>query len=173
MSRIPRRRRTRPVRADGAVAYVPLTRGFEAVIDAADVGLVSGFNWQVEIKEKGTLRYAKRARRVVDGPGTGVIYLHTVISGVAAGMTDHRDGDGLNCRRSNLRPATSGQNSQNRRVHKPRSLPKGVYPAKRRFKAVIMAAGVVHNLGQFSTPELASAAYVEASKRLHGEFSRT
>ena len=35
----------RQIRVDGNIAYVPLTRGYEAVIDAADVPLVEGWNW--------------------------------------------------------------------------------------------------------------------------------
>ena len=38
-------KKVRPIRIEGDLAYVPLTRGYEAVIDAGDVSLVEGFNW--------------------------------------------------------------------------------------------------------------------------------
>jgi hypothetical protein len=38
-------RAIRQIRVEGQVAYVPLTRGLEAVIDAADVPLVEKQNW--------------------------------------------------------------------------------------------------------------------------------
>lgn len=36
----------RPIRIEGDVAYVTLTRGYEAIIDAENVPLVEGYNWQ-------------------------------------------------------------------------------------------------------------------------------
>ena len=35
----------RPIRIEGQVAYVPLTQGYEAVIDVDDVAFVECFNW--------------------------------------------------------------------------------------------------------------------------------
>ncbi|MCO1498261.1 HNH endonuclease, partial [Limosilactobacillus reuteri] len=41
-------------------------------------------------------------------------FLHQQIAGAPPGaITDHRDGDGLNNRRANLRPATAVQNGYN------------------------------------------------------------
>ncbi len=39
----------RKIRIDGAVAYVPLTRGYEAIIDIADVQLVCDWNWRADV----------------------------------------------------------------------------------------------------------------------------
>jgi len=36
-------RSVRPIRIEGNIAYVPLTKGYEAVIDVADIGLVEGY----------------------------------------------------------------------------------------------------------------------------------
>jgi hypothetical protein len=38
-------KKIRPIRVEGDTAIVPLTRGFEAVIDAVDVPIVEGWNW--------------------------------------------------------------------------------------------------------------------------------
>jgi hypothetical protein len=35
----------REPRIDGELAYIPLTRGYEAVIDAADIALIGRHNW--------------------------------------------------------------------------------------------------------------------------------
>jgi AP2 domain len=49
---------------------------------------------------------------------------------------------------------------------------KGVTFEKRRFRAQITKDDKQYHLGYFATPEAAHAAYVEAAKRLHGEFAR-
>ena len=76
-------------------------------------------------------------------------------------------------RPANLRLATRGQNIANRVVRTSSGTGfKGVVRSKMRFAAKIKAGGKMHYIGQFKTPEEAHAAYVEAAKRLHGEFAR-
>lgn len=88
---------------------------------------------------------------------------------------DHRNGRRHDNRWSNLREATPAQNRRNQRP-KDRGgrLPKGVYrPANRkRYVAQIKVDRKVIYLGSFATPEAAHAAYVEASRKLHGAFGR-
>lgn len=87
-------------------------------------------------------------------------------------LIDHWDRDGLNNAWCNLRAATKAQNASNSRVHadKASGLPKGVWKHRNRFVAEIHHQKVKERLGSFDTPEEAHAAYVEAAKRLHGEF---
>ena len=42
----------RPIRIEGDVAYVPLTKGYEAIIDVEDVPLVEGRNWHAHVVRK-------------------------------------------------------------------------------------------------------------------------
>jgi hypothetical protein len=83
---------------------------------------------------------------------------------------DHRDGDGLNNRWLNLRPATSLQNQQNR-VLSTRGVSglHGVtwHAAARKWRARITVNYHQHLIGYFDTPEEAHAAYLEAKARLH------
>jgi hypothetical protein len=155
----------RPIRIDGDIAYVTLTKGYEAVIDASDVHLVREFSWYVLVAPR--TAYA----RCKDGEKT--LYMHRVIVGsVPDGMEiDHRDLDGLNNRRHNLRIATTAQNQYNRR---PRFNFKGVSWNKERkmWYAQIYVNKKQHHLGAFSTPEAAHAAYAAASVELHGDFGR-
>ena len=55
-------REIRPIRVEGNIAYVPLTKGCEALIDAADVPLIHSFGphtlvkfevWTDEVGEEG------------------------------------------------------------------------------------------------------------------------
>lgn len=163
----------RQIRVDGNIAYVPLTKGYEALIDAADVPLVEGFNWYV-LKD-GRSVYAMRTDRTGVRP-RGVL-MHRVIAGDPDGMeVDHHDTDGLNNRRLNLRVATKGQNQHNRRHNgNSASRLKGASFCKRerRWRAQIKADGKKLHLGYHPTEEAAHAAYVAASERLHGYFGRT
>jgi hypothetical protein len=89
---------------------------------------------------------------------------------------DHIDGDGLNNRRSNLRFATTAQNSANRGKQKNNTSGfKGVRWHKRdkRWRAVIGINGKTKQIGSFKTPEAAYDAYCAAARELHGVFART
>jgi hypothetical protein len=100
--------------------------------------------------------------------------LHRSIIGAKPGqIVDHIDGDKLNNQRSNLRLCTHSENVKNRKVSKhSKSGLKGVRKHKNKWSATITSDKVIYRLGQYDTPELAHAAYCEASKKLHGEFSR-
>jgi hypothetical protein len=163
----------RDVVIDGDIARVPLTLGYEAVIDAADVPLVVGYDWSV-MRSKGK-RYARRNHWTKDKQTT--ILLHRVIAGAAVGAhVDHEDGDGLNCRRNNLRSATHQQNCMNSRMRSTnRSGFKGVnkHTLCNKFVAQICTRGVRQYLGLFNTAEEAHAAYCRASAEQHQAFGRT
>jgi len=169
----------RSVLADGGVASIPLTKGYEAEVDAGDILSLGGFSWRALIKTRtdGTIRAVYAARKARAGePGT-VILMHRSIIGAPDDLqVDHLDGNGLNNRRSNLRLATPEQNQWNRR--RPvtnKSGVKGVYwnKARRLWHARITVDGRRHHLGEFPNIDDAAAAYAAASGRLHGEFGRT
>jgi hypothetical protein len=157
----------RPIRVDGDVAYVTLTQGHVAIIDAVDVPLVDGVNWHFD-KGKASKGYAKNRK---------MLYMHRVILNCADYMqADHIDGDGLNNRRCNLREATHSQNQRNQRRSKINTSGlKGAcfHIRASKWQAIIKVNGRSKHLGYFNTPEEAHAAYCEASDKYHGEFGRT
>lgn len=103
----------RPIAVVGDVAYVPLTQGERAIIDAKDVPLVEGRNWAV-LKRRKRLCYAVSAGKP---PGPKTLYMHRLILGPPDGMeTDHINHDGLDNRRANLRACTGSQNQLNKRM---------------------------------------------------------
>jgi len=168
---------TRPIRIEGDLAYISLTKGYEAIIDAADVHLVVGFNWTASVKYRtdGTLRsvYAYRKPRV-EGKQL-MLQLHRVILNAPADMeVDHIDGNGLNNSRSNLRLATHAENQCNRRYATNSSGVKGVTWNKSsgKWMAAIVANGEKHSLGEFFDLDSAAACVASARTRLHGEFGR-
>ena len=92
------------------------------------------------------------------------------------GDLDHKDGDSLNNRIKNLRPASMSQNLQNakRRIDN-KSGYKGVSFDAFTGKWVArirIPNGKYKNLGRFSNPKIAHAAYVAEAKNIFGEFAR-
>jgi len=162
-------RTVRPVRVEGDVAYVTLTKGFVATIDAAKAGFVGQWNWQAQVN--GNTVYAVRTDRS-DGTQRCVLMHRAVLGAVGETLVDHIDGDGLNCRTANLRRATRAQNQHNRRAQMGVIGLKGVTKHHGKWRASIKADGAHHHLGYYATPESAHAAYAAASARLHGEFGR-
>lgn len=162
----------RPIRIEGNVAYVQLTQGYEAIIDAADVHLVEGVNWQATVK--GYTVYACRTWR--GSGGKGIVFLHRVVLPTAVDqMVDHADGNGLNNRRANLRHASRSQNACNQKKRRDNTSGfKGVVRSKKtgRFQATIRTSGKRKSLGFYACPTAAYFAYVKAAREVYGDFSR-
>ncbi|WP_366558514.1 HNH endonuclease [Phenylobacterium sp.] len=118
--------------------------------------------------ESGSTWYAYRR----SWPDNKKIYLHRSVA-AASGLVidglfvDHRDHDGLNCRRSNLRIATRSQNGMNRR--NPAS---GVRRKSRgSWSASIQAGGKRYYLGSYPSADEAEMARRKASYELHRDFA--
>lgn len=166
----------RPIRIEGDVAYLTLTKGYEAIIDAADVPLVCHRNWwALEARHKGS----SEVRTVYAQARLGGlhVYLHRVLLGLDSTLQiDHQNGNGLDCRRENLREATPTENACNQRLSKARNTSgiKGVWwdSARQLWAAEIRRAGVRLRLGRFRCITAAALAYAKASRELHGGFGR-
>lgn len=88
-------------------------------------------------------------------------------------QVDHRNGNGLDNRRCNLRSATHSQQQQNTPPQRGR-LFKGVSKTKtNRWVAKIKASDKVVSLGTFKCPLEAAKAYDAAAKKYFGEYART
>jgi AP2 domain/HNH endonuclease len=166
----------RPIRIERDFAYVLLTKGYKAIIDAADVHLVEGFNWCAFVGKR-TVYAVRSSPRDADGKQRA-IHMHRVLMDAPPHLeVDHKDGDGLDNRRSsNLRLATSAQNRHNQRISSDNtSGVKGVHWNKNsnKWRVQIMLNGKRKHLGYFNERELAATAYARASAELHGEFGRT
>jgi hypothetical protein len=140
---------------------VKLSQGFVAVVDDEDYPLVSKLNWYYN------QGYAKNK------PG---LSMHRLITGAKQGqIVDHRDGDGLNNTRSNLRLCTQAENARNRKMQSNNSSGyKGVYwdRSKKKWTAQISYDRRYHNLGSFDSVEEAAVAYNTVALDVYGEFAR-
>lgn len=86
------------------------------------------------------------------------------------GAIDHINGDKADNRFANLRLADIFVNNQNERRARSNNKSSGLLGVSRvgdKFRASIMANGVRHSLGQFSTADEARGAYIQAKRRLH------
>lgn len=143
---------------------VPLTRGMFATVGAFDFRQVMKHKWHAfQNHDRGWYARAK-----IDG---NRIFMHNFIFG--SKFTDHRDGNGLNNTRGNLRAASHSQNAQNRTVKRSgTSRYKGVYLLKTGvYRAIIQGNGLKVSLGCFPNESDAAMAYDSAAKELYGEFA--
>lgn len=149
---------------------IPLSRGLVALVDDADYGLaLSAGPWYA--RPDGHTAYAQRTPKV-DGRKITVL-LHSFLTGWD--YVDHRDGNGLNNQRANLRLATASQNQGNqRRSGNNSSGYKGVgwHKPTKRWSAQIGLGGRRHWLGTFTTAEDAARAYDAAAIEAWGDFAQ-
>lgn len=148
---------------------IPLTQGRVAIVDPEDFPAISSCKW----------RHAQgyAVRSIPDGAKRQrTVQMHRVLIGTPDGLdTDHKNGDGLDNRRRNLRPATRTQNMRNAAKYACNgSGYKGV--SFRRdtggWRARIRVNGKLIDLGTHETLEDAHNAYSKSAELFYGEFAR-
>lgn len=158
---------------EGALAWVELSQGLWAVIDADDIGLIEHACWSAH--RIGATHYAV-SRISFRGLPKRQMMMHRVILDDPEGLVvDHLNMHGLDNRRCNLRACTNAQNMQNSgRNSRNTTGFKGVHfnTADKKFVAMIRVGGRKRYLGRFDEAETAFAVYVEAARKIHGEFAR-
>lgn len=162
-----------------ATAYVEIplhgkkAAGRVALVDLDDYEIVSKYRWFVQERQ--------RPGRMPDGPyaiahtyrnGKRVtVKMHRLL--LDCPLVDHKDHDGLNNRRGNLRDGTRGNVHNQRPSGRGSSVYKGVTwnEADKRWRARISPNRVTVYLGSFINEEDAARAYDAAALRLFGEFA--
>ena len=160
--------------ADGTVIVMLERRDGTALpcfIDAGDWPKVRGYRW-CAAKDKRNLYAQALVRKAESGRKT--LGMHRLLM-PATEDVDHRDGNGLNNRRTNLRSATDSQNRANSR--KPilcTSDFKGVswHKATKKWQGRIRVNDRKIYLGIFTSELDAARAYDAAALQHFGEFAR-
>lgn len=137
---------------------------FNVYFDDIDAELVARYHWCI---------HKRRKFYCVANSGGKQVQMHRLIAGAV--MVDHKDGDGLNNRRSNLRPCTNAENLRNRGPQiNNKTGAKGVHLCNRskKFVSKITVDGKIIYLGAFTNVQEASTAYDRAAIKYHGQFAR-
>ena len=152
---------------------IPLsTKGFIAWVDNDDYdrGMV-GPKWYVMKKgsKRSPLFYVAR-NVIVSGKRKTIQYLHHLI---LSGRVDHINSNGLDNRKSNLRPATHAQNMRNTRPKPNRTGYRGTHKMyENGFRATISVKGKTTYIGIYPTVKEAAQARDAAALKQYGEFAR-
>lgn len=158
---------------------IPLTQGYTAIVDDEDFDRVSCFKWRASIdrRKDGTIRTVYARRDIVTATGKAcTLYLHRIIAGAtdSAVQVDHKNRNGLDCTRTNLRVCTCSQNQGNSVMQIDNTSGfKGVswHKAAKGWVASIRISGRNTNLGIFHSKEAAAQAYNVAAVDTFGEFA--
>lgn len=152
---------------------IPLTGGKVAFVDDEDFPLVSKHKWYASQEGRLTQIWYAKTNIVLPSGKRSIIRMHRLLL-PESNRVDHRDRNGLNNRRSNLRAASRTQNAANSGGHADR---RGKYKGvtfdrvNNRWRAQLMRHGKKINIGRFKTEIAAAQAYANAVARTDGEFA--
>ena len=146
---------------------IKLTQGQVSLVDDEDFEKLNQFNWYAN-KDYNTF-YAMRVLPR-NGKPQRKVRMHHIVNGFPpkGKVTDHRDGDGLNNQKYNLRDVTNRHNGQNRQHSTKKSIYPGVFwhTQNLNWKATIHLDGKTQHIGSFNTEEKAFKAYKQKVETL-------
>lgn len=158
---------------DSDFIKVPLTQNYFYIIDKEDYEIVKDYKWRI-LKGKTNIYAIAHFKN----DKNGYLYMHRLIMNFPEELIDHKNRNGLDNRRENLRIANKSLNAVNSPKH-PRnmksSIYKGVVPQKKKGIIKWCANIKVNNknyfLGTFRTEKMAAIIYNIWAKKVHGEFA--
>lgn len=170
---------------------IKLTQGKFAQVDDSDYDFLNQWKWYAQKSDRDSTFYAKRNKQI--GKKRKTECMHRLILGIEDSkiLGDHKDGNGLNNQRSNLRIVNKYQNARNRTsVKNSSSKYLGVtFHKNRRVKyitkdgtikesiskegwnAIIRIDGKNKHLGSFKNETEAAIVYNKVASKLFGEFA--
>lgn len=158
---------------DQSYRLIPLTQGQNAIVDAEDFEWLMQWNWHAYWCPTSKTFYAGRNEK--KARGYKPMPMHRQILNSAKGEeVDHRNFNGLDNRRENIRRCNRNGNAHNKRVCSVNTSGyKGVslYKPLGKWVSVIRSNGKRMHLGYFETAEMAAKAYDTAAIKYHGEFA--
>ena len=142
--------------------------GFDVLVDEEDFESTSRIQWYARRKKNQRTHYAYA---YLSGK---IVTMHRLIMNPSPIQeVDHRDRNGLNNQRYNLRACTHKQNCRNKRIATNNLTGvKGVHfdKLKRKFRAMIGHEKRVIHIGYFDDLDAAKAAYNKTAQQLFGDF---
>lgn len=160
--------------------YIKLTQEKYAIVDDEDYEFINQYKWYAN-RDK-NIFYAKRGIIIGGQNKQKKIWMHRIILERKLKRllnineyTDHRNHDGLDNRRDNLRLCNKSENSSNSNKHKKTSSQyKGVswHKSHKKWRTQIEINRKSKHIGYFKNEIEAAKAYDEVAKELFGEFAR-
>lgn len=151
---------------------IPLTQGKVALVDDEDFDWLNKWKW-CATKDRNTW-YAVRAQWK-NGKYIRIIMHRLILRAPCGTETDHKDRNGLNNQRDNLRLATTVQNQQNKIKQRGLSSQyKGVSWRKdiAKWRVQIFIKGKRLYLGHFHSEKQAANAYDRAARKHFRKYAR-
>ena len=160
-------------KGEAGMKEIPLTQGTFAIVDDEDYEWLNKYKWFLSISCSSA--YATRSARREEGR-QHTIFMHREILQCDRGFViDHKNGNHLDNRRSNLRVATRSQNAANAKKRRTGSSRyKGVawYKPRKQWISQITRKGLSSVIGFFDDEIDAAKAYDAAALEEYGEFAR-
>ncbi len=145
---------------------IPLTQGKVALISDEDVDRVLSMGKWAAVNANCTW-YAAKSRKY----GRHALFMHQfIMQSSCESDVDHRDRNGLNNQRDNLRLATRSQNLANQKRRNEIGF-KGIARNRNKFRAQIQCEGKSYRSPSVDTKEEAAHAYDVMAIELFGEFA--
>jgi hypothetical protein len=151
------------------VCYIILSNGKRAIVDREDIDCVNQYSWH---SNGASYAYAR-----LPGNNRSITLHHMIAIRMGLNLTfkiDHKSRDTLDCRRSNLREATSSQNGANSTLRSDNTSGyRGVswMESKQKYQANIQVRGRKINLGHYKDIIEAARAYNKAALCYFGVFA--
>ena len=141
------------------------------IVDDEDMGELSRFKWRAIKPSRSSPWYA------VTKVNGNLLYMHRFLLKAQEGqLCDHRNGNGLDNRKFNLRLCNAQQSAWNikKKSNGTTSKHKGVGWVKRdhKFQARIRTPQGRKSLGYFETEEVAALAYNSMARKVFGPFAK-
>ncbi len=150
---------------------IQLTRGYETIVDDDVYELLNKYKWCLSVAPR--TFYALTGIKKQNGTRTTIRMHQLIIRCLPGEVIDHRDGNGLNNLRSNLRICSQAENNRNVRKRRTNTSGyKGVDFHQGKYRARIRTNGKRLYLGYHDNAEDAARAYDEAALKYHGEFAQ-
>lgn len=169
---------THPAPDTPTTAEINLSRGMVAIVDSDDFERLSQYKWCAV--RHGQIGSWYPQTNIGKKPNCTTIKMHQLIMQAPLGFEiDHKNRNGLDNRKNNLRICSRSQNLANKEKRKGTSSKfKGVdfynpkhYQAKKNWRARIRVEKKLKCIGYFTTEAEAAKAYNEAAIKAFGEFS--
>lgn len=149
---------------------IELTQSLTCLIDDGDFSIISAHKWYA--KKHGNIFYAYTNLTDSNGKRFSMAMHRLLLNPSSLEQVDHKDRNGLNNCRSNIRICSRSENMINR-VLKNSTGFRGVFLIRKtgRFTGAIQVGKKRIRVGCFKTAKEAAAAYNVKAKEMHGAFA--